>query len=150
MTPAVEACPVKPGVFEARGARLGQFILVLVIIATLSSHGPLRATLLTLLLVDLGCKAFVTFRLAPLSLLARGLVTLVRGSNALTKRLNVGPKRFAARVGFTFALVMALALLSASETALRCTGVMFGLAALLDATTGLCIACILYSKIHTR
>lgn len=147
MMPTVDVCPVEPGAFEFRGARLGQFLLVTIILATLVTQGTLRIGLLTLLVVDLACKGFISFRVAPLSLCARTLAHWLVPRSGAAKRLNVGPKRFAARVGLSFALAMALAQSCAYSTLFVAVGVMFALAALLDATTGLCIACIVYSKI---
>lgn len=144
--PTADVCPVEPGAFEFRGARLGQFILVTIILATLVTQNAARTALLTLLVVDLACKGFISFRVAPLSLCAKTLAHWLLPRGGAAKRLNIGPKRFAARVGFTFALAMVLAQVFALPTLFVAVGAMFALAALLDATTGLCIACIVYSK----
>jgi len=146
MNLTADVCPVEPGVVEIRGARFGQFLLVSTIIATCAVHGTLRSVLTALLFVDLAVKGFVSFKLGPLALLTRGILAVVKSTQGAPKAINVGPKRFAARVGLSFAIGMMVCDLLHISTGFYAVATAFGLAAFLDAATGLCIACIVYSK----
>jgi hypothetical protein len=137
---------VEPGVVELRGARLGQFILVATIIMAATFGGVTRSGLLLLLIVDLATKSLGKFAYAPLALVARTLLRITRGVASTQKRVNSGPKRFAARVGLTFALGLVLCEALHWWQAFYVIAAAFGSAALLDATSGICVACVLYSR----
>ncbi len=138
-------CPVEPGVEEVRGARLGKFILASTILLATSLDGFARQAWVGLLLADLFVKGFVSFKYAPLALLSRGILAIVKPEGGKSKPINAGPKRFAARIGLGFAAGMLGCELLGSSVGFYGVAAAFGAAALLDATTGLCIACIVYT-----
>jgi len=150
MIPEGAVCPVEPGAAAVHGARLGQFVLVSTIAAACALHGFARHVLVGLLVVDLCVKGFVSFKHAPLAMVARVIVAMFRGTHAQSKPANAGPKRFAARVGLSFALGMLACNLTESPIGFYSVAMAFGAAALLDATTGLCIACILYTRVQSH
>lgn len=101
--------------------------------------------LLLFLAADFALRAFTPGNWSLLRMLA---VQLVRRIRIAARPVDAAPKRFAAGVGFVFALAAAAALFSGwNITAYVITGVL-AVCALLEAVFAFCVGCVVYTWLH--
>lgn len=127
---------------DPRGLRFAAAVTTLVLALVLVAPSPVREVLLAFQLVVFALGAFVSLSVSPWSWLFRTVVRPRIGAPAQTE--DARPPRFAQLVGFVFAAVGLVALLTGATTiGLVAVGFAF-VAALLNAATGFCLGCELY------
>ena len=132
----------QPDRVDPRALRFNAALTSLVLAAALLAPEPVAVTLLTAQAAVFALSAFVDLRLSPYSLLFRAVVA--PRLDAPGELEDSRPPRFAQVVGLVFALVGLVGLL-AGATALFYVATAFALvAALLNATVGLCLGCEMY------
>ncbi|MTB88373.1 DUF4395 domain-containing protein [Aeromicrobium senzhongii] len=129
-------------VVDPRALRFGAALTSAVLALVLVTPSPAREIVLGAQTVVFALGVFVSLGASPWSWLFRAVVRPRIGAPDRTE--DVRPSRFAQAVGLTFALVGLVALLAGATTVgLVAVGFAF-VAALLNATTGLCLGCELY------
>jgi hypothetical protein len=93
------------------------------------------------LATDFALRGFGGRRWSPVARLSRSLLAILR---LAPRRTNAGPKAFAAKLGFGFSVVVALAFFFGQETLGVAAGVPFALCAILEGTLGFCVGCRMY------
>ncbi|MCX6214128.1 DUF4395 domain-containing protein [Spirosoma sp.] len=136
-------CPVDGVQVNENKVRVVAFLVLLIGIAYLfTGYWPLPVVLL----IDFGLRAFDFGKLSPLGRLGEGIVQV---SQLPFRPTDQAPKRFAAGVGFAFAiLILALYFLEISPGIPTSVLVMF---AGLESLAGFCAGCYVYSflkRIH--
>jgi len=133
--PPGPSCPIAPGFTDETAGRIAAF-LSLGLLALAMGNGRVWAVLA--LAVDFALRATGRPAFSPV---ARAGGWLRQLAGLAERRVNAGPKRFAASVGFLFSVGIGLALL----TGLRSLGLglaaILGLCAGLEAFFGVCLAC---------
>ncbi len=132
------ACPITNETVDERGARLCALIVLVPLWLSLALASPWPALFLA---VDFALRGFGGRRWSPVARLSRSLLAILRLAPRPT---NAGPKAFAAKLGFGFSVVVALAFLLGLETLGVAAGVPFALCAILEGTLGFCVGCRMY------
>jgi hypothetical protein len=132
------ACPVSRETVDERAAQVCALTALLLLGVSLALASPWPALLLT---ADFGMRGFGGRRWSPLARLARSLATRLRLPPRPT---SAAPKTFAARLGFGFSTVVAVAYFAGADTAGLAAGVPFGLCALMEGALGFCVGCRIY------
>lgn len=131
-----------PTSVDPRSLRFGAAVTSVVLAIVLVVPSPAREVLLALQVILFGLGALVSLTASPWAWLFRTVVRPRIGAPAHTE--DARPPRFAQAVGLAFAVTGLVALLAGATTAgLVAVGLAF-VAALLNATTGLCLGCELY------
>ena len=132
----------KPTQVDPRGLRFGAAITSVVVAVSLISPVKVAEVLLSLQVIVFALGAFGSLQRAPYGLLFAKLVRPRIGAPAETE--DSRPPQFAQLVGFLF-LVVALIGFFSGATVLGYIATAFALvAALLNASIGLCLGCELY------
>ena len=132
------ACPINHEIVDERAARLCAVIVLVPLGLSLSLASPWPALFLA---ADFGLRGFGGRRWSPVARLARELVSVLRLAPRPT---NAGPKAFAAKLGFGFSAIVAVAFLFGQGVAGLAAGAPFTLCALLEGALGFCVGCRLY------
>ena len=132
------ACPITKETVDERGARLCALIVLVPLGLALALHSPWPALFLA---TDFALRGFGGRRWSPVARLARSLVALL---GLAPRPTNAGPKAFAAKLGFGFSVVVALAFFFGQEILGLAAGVPFALCAILEGTLGFCVGCRIY------
>ena len=133
-----ESCPISPAVIDDRATRIGAGLVILL---ALTSLGLGQAWPPLLLAVDFGLRSRGWNRWSPIAQAAKALRTVAGLS---PKPTNAGPKRFAALVGASFSLGIALALHFEQPGLMRALAAVLILCAALEAFLGFCVGCKVY------
>mgnify|MGYP001555611586 CR=1 FL=1 len=130
-------CPVTNKQADIRVVRIGALLIFsLVSTAAYLNHW----WLFWILAVDFFLRGFTDLPLSPISLVAKGVCRLVGPG----QKQNAGPKIFAAKIGFTFSLVIALVACQGFFMPALVMSGMFALCAALEGFFGICVACYFY------
>ena len=147
----VTQCPVtseRTGQTATRFTAFFVFTALIILLATQSSW------IILLIAADFALRGFGYAHISPL---ARASTALVSGININETMIDAGPKRFAARLGLLFSLVISALLLTGTAAHLgACSATACGLTALLalfaglEAFLGYCVGCRVYSLLCGR
>lgn len=133
--PPGPSCPIAPDLTDEAAGRIAAFLsLGLLALAT----GGGRAWGVLALAADFALRAAGRPALSPV---ARTAGWLRRLAGLAERRINAGPKRFAASVGFLFSLSVGLALLAGLRPLGLALAAILGTCAGLEAFFGFCLAC---------
>ena len=135
-------CPLAGYTIDPLSARFQAAFVVVFTSIGLGLPDQYRSILGFLLFLDFLPRALSKPRLSPL---ARVSNALVDGLGVRKRKVDAGPKRFAARVGALFCLAVAvLSYQGETVPALVATGTLM-VFALLEAAVGFCLACTVYT-----
>ncbi len=132
-------CPVDfVSVNENKVRLTALFVLLLAIAFTVWQHWIIPA----FLVVDFFSRAFNLGKFSLLNLVSGALVSFL---NIRNKPTDLGPKRFAAKIGFIFcAIILLLSLFKVFTAALAFAGIII-LFAFLESAFGFCAGCYMYT-----
>lgn len=134
-------CPLAGYSIDPLSARFQAAFTVIVASIGLALPDQYRSILGFLLFLDYLPRALSKPRLSPITRISNGIVDLL---GVHKRKVDAGPKRFAARVGALFCLAIAvLSYQGETVPALVVTGVLM-IFALLEAAVGFCLACAVY------
>jgi len=137
-----ESCPISPELVDDRTTRIGAGLIILL---TLASLGLGQTWPPLLLAVDFGLRSRGWTAWSPVAQAAR----VLRSAAGLQPRpTNAGPKRFAAGVGATFTLGIALASHFRQPSLVLALATTLLLCAALEAGLGFCVGCKVYSLLR--
>lgn len=135
-------CPITDVSVNERAARINALITLAI---TAGAIGLGQPHWLAFLAVDFYLRAFGFQHLSPLARCSNWLV--VRFGLG-TRRVNAGPKLFAARIGLIFSLLVVIFAFAGFHTlALSIAGIL-GFCALLEGFFGFCVACAIYPLVY--
>ena len=147
----VTQCPVTSERTGQTATRFSAFIVFTILTLLLVTQSP---WIILLIAADFALRGFGYARISPI---ARTSTALVSGFNINETMIDAGPKRFAARLGLVFSLVISVLLFTGSATGLgACSTTACGLTAMLalfaglEAFLGFCVGCRVYSLICGR
>lgn len=132
---AGQSCPIVPDLMDRTAGRIAAF-LAMAVLAVAAWLGWSVAVLA--LAGDFALRALGHPTLSPLARVAGFLRRLF---NLSERKVNAGPKRFAASVGFLFTLGVGLALLAGFRSLGFGLAIVLGACAGLEAFFGFCLAC---------
>jgi hypothetical protein len=136
--PMQSACPVVKETVDERVARLCALLALLPLGLSLFFASPWPALLLA---VDFGLRGFAARRASPVARLAQAIVAMLGWE---PRRVNAGPKAFAAKLGCGFSLAVGLALLFGESRLGVAVAVPFAACAILEGALGYCVGCRIY------
>jgi len=135
------SCPISGETLDERAVRLVAGITVILLVSYFTfgfSWIPL------FLLIDFSMRGVFSRKWAPLALIARKVVSLLDPRKK--KKINAGPKIFAARLGIAFSAILFVLQLGGSGASIFSTIViaMFITAAFLESAFAFCLGCHIY------
>ena len=133
-------CPVSPLRVNENVVRIVAAFVILLTVGYLDTGA---VYLVLFLVVDFYLRAFTRLRYSPLSWLGRQISKLAGLREIL---IDKAPKIFAARVGFLFALAIALLAYFHPPSSIVLALVLIGFATL-EALFNLCVGCLVYSYV---
>ena len=134
-------CPIVGYTIDPHAARIQAGIVVLVTSICLAVLNPSRTVLATILFLDYLPRAISRPKWSASGWVAQTISAML---DFRPKRVDAGPKRFAARIAMLFALAIAiLSWQGQTVNALIATGVLMFFATL-EVTIDFCVACWLY------
>jgi len=146
-----ELCPISGDLVDERATRIAAYFVVVfsVLLAWLAWQGHPDArwgTWVALALAaDFLLRALAWRRFSPIAQTARLLHHL---SGLEPRRINSGPKRFAAVIGFLFSLAIFITALLHLKVAGLVLALILTFFAALESFFGFCVACRVYPFIH--
>jgi hypothetical protein len=129
-----DRCAIVGYSVDENAARVNAAVALLFVAAWYASGWVM---LLVLLAADFFVRGFVHPRYSPVALLQVEPV-----------RVDAGPKRFAARIGFFMTGAAVVLAVAHAEAAAAVLVGMLGFCAALEAFVGYCVGCTLYSLLH--
>lgn len=135
-------CPVSEKMVNEPVVRITAgftFILLLVFFQTLSLLP------IAFLALDFFLRAVNLGKYSVIGFLSRNLASALKLKE---KKINAGPKIFAARIGFLFCAIVISALLLSYPVAAMIVAGILGLFVLLEAVCGFCMACVVYPFLY--
>ena len=139
-----KACPIDTDVIDERVVRTTALLILPLLFLALWQHSPWIALLVA---ADFGLRGGGLRRLSPLARLARIIVSVAGGTVVM---VNTGPKRFAAKIGFVFSVLVAATLAAHLVTPAWIVGGALGACAALEGFLGLCVGCRIYQFLPHR
>ncbi len=135
-------CPVSDKKTDENVARVnGAFTLLLLLLFVTTHHWLIPAFLAIDFLMRSG-------DFAKYSLLANSAKSIVNWLPVQKQPINAGPKIFAARIGFTFSILIFVTAFSGLNTvSLVVAGILF-VFSFLEAVFGICVACKIYPFVY--
>lgn len=142
-----ELCPISGDLVDERATRIAaSFVVVLgVLLAWRAGSGHPWPWLALALAADFLLRALAWRRFSPIAQTARLLHHL---SGLEARKINAGPKRFAASIGFLFSLLIFVAGLLHFRLAGLVLAVILLFFASLEAIFGICVACKIYPFVY--
>lgn len=131
-------CPIIGYSINERGARAIAGLVAALVASTLFLPVPWARAVLFFLALDFGFRAFSRPRWSPLGRLGDALLGWL---GIAPRRVDAGPKRFAARIGLGFVLGLLVATGNASSGIVAIASGVLILFALLESLFGLCVGC---------
>lgn len=131
-------CPIIGYSINEKCTRFVAGLVALSVAATLFLPDAGARAILIFLVYDFGCRAFSKPRWSPLGRLGEAVL---RGLKVAPVRMDAGPKRFAARIGFVFVLALLAATGNASTGIVTVASGILILFALFESLLGLCVGC---------
>lgn len=135
-------CPITSVQINERVARINALITFALATAAIVAKQPFG---LTFLAVDFYLRAFGFQHLSPLARFSNWLV--VRFGLGIRK-VNAGPKLFAARIGLIFSVFVVLFALAGWHTLALSVAAILGFCAFLEGFLGFCVACAIYPLVY--
>ena len=132
-------CPVSKDKIDDNKARIIAFFVIVITGINLYFNNYYIAGLIAL---DYAIRAFSAGNASPLKCAATGISKLFRLNEKL---INAAPKKFAAGVGMSFCLLIALFQFIQYFLVSQILGTMLVLCALLECAFGYCLGCEIYS-----
>ncbi len=136
------SCPIAGYSVNENVARLVAFWVVVAIALVLVLPLPWARWILLALACDFGLRGLSKPRWSGLSRLSGAILTSL---GVRSRLVDAGPKRFAARIGFGFSIVLLAMSWTAGPEAFRMVAGVLGMCALLESSLGLCVGCHLWS-----
>jgi hypothetical protein len=132
------SCPVSGQMVHSRGTQINALVVVAFIALALALSSPWPVVVL---LIDFGIKIFVGFKHSPISAFARWTVKRFKIPGQM---MDLAPKRFAASMGFVFAVAGIVCAAIGQWPAFYAVLGICGFCALLEGLFGLCVGCRIY------
>jgi hypothetical protein len=132
------ACPIANATVDERAARLCALITLLPLGLSVVLASPWPALFLA---IDFALRGFGARRASPVARLAQSLAGML---GLEPRRVNAGPKAFAAKLGLGFSMAVGLAFLFGREGIGLAAALPFSLCAILEGAWGFCVGCRLY------
>jgi hypothetical protein len=133
-------CPISPLRIDENTARITGLTIATLLGLYLATGAVVIPSAIAL---DYAIRAFTRLRYSPASWFASKAARLARLPEI---KIDKAPKIFAARVGFLFALVSALAGVADPTTSLVVAAILMGFA-LLESVGNVCVGCLVYAWI---
>jgi hypothetical protein len=137
--PMQRACPVAKETVDERSARLCALLALLPLGLSLILASPWPTLLLA---VDFALRGFGARWASPVARVAQAIAAMLGWE---PRRVNAGPKAFAAKLGCGFSLAVGLALLFGEGHLGGALAVPFAACAILEGALGYCVGCRIYS-----
>ncbi len=135
-------CPISFKKIDENVARLNGFFTVVLLILFLSTS---NIFLVLFLLADFFVRGIEKPQWSPLAIVSKYILSKIK---VKPHPINAGPKIFAARIGFLFAVLISLSTLFGLNVLALVFTAVFGICAFLEAAIGFCVACKLYPFIY--
>jgi hypothetical protein len=136
--PMQSACPVTKETVDERAARLCALLALLPLGLSLLVVSPWPTLLLA---VDFGLRGFGARWASPVARAAQAIAPMLGWK---PRRVNAGPKAFAAKLGCGFSLAVGLALWFGEGRLGAAVAVPFAACAILEGGFGYCVGCRFY------
>ena len=130
-------CPITNRQVDIRGIRIGALLILTCVVAT-SYTG--NWWIFWLLGLDFFIRGFTTLPVSPIALAAQAICKIIGPG----QKQNAGPKIFAAKIGFTFSMMIAIVSHQGFFFPATIMAAMFSLCAALEGFIGICVACYFY------
>ncbi len=137
-----DRCAIVGYSVDENAARVNAAVALLFVAAWYASGWVM---LLVLLAADFFVRGFVHPRYSPVALFSRQVLRILQVEPV---RVDAGPKRFAARIGFFMTGAAVVLAVAHAEAAAAVLVGMLGFCAALEAFVGYCVGCTLYSLLH--
>lgn len=134
-------CPVSEERVDENVTRVGAFLVILTTLIALYTNWYILSFVLG---VDFALRAFTDGAYSPVKYLAK-LFSLVL--QLPKKRIDAAPKKFAAGVGFAFALSIGIAQATGYLFTSYSIGCVLLLCAALESFVGYCVGCVVYTYV---
>lgn len=138
-------CPLAGYLIDEKNARVVAAEVVILLLASLPAPAPARWAIWTFLALDFAARAFSRPSWSPLGR-AGSLLLSMAGSTP--RRVDAGPKRFAARIGLLFCLALVALDLAGASGARTGTAAALGACAFLESAFGVCVGCHMFTAWH--
>lgn len=135
-------CPLAGYTIDENAARWTAAVTAVGALAALAASQSLGVGIALFLAADFATRAFSRPRWSPA---ARLVATLLSAFRIAPRRVDAGPKRFAARIGLGLLLLLALALALDAPSLALASGIILIACATLEAALGFCVGCWLWS-----
>ena len=146
----VTQCPVTTERAGQTATRISAFFVFTSLILLMSTQSP---WIILILAADFALRGFGFAHISPI---ARASASVVSAFSMTDTLIDAGPKRFAARLGLSFSLVISALFLTGWLAGIGiCTAAACGIAGLLALFAGLeafldyCVGCRIYSLVHS-
>lgn len=136
------SCPIAGYSINENVARLVAFWVVVAIALVLVLPLPWARWILLALACDFGLRGFSRPRWSVLARMSSAILTKL---GVPSRRVDAGPKRFAARIGLGFSIALLAMSWTGGVEAFRIAAGILGLCAALEFSLGLCVGCHLWS-----
>lgn len=138
------SCPISNDLVNSKLTRIYAIITFVSIAVYLFT--PFKA-IIYLTATDFLIRVLFTVKYSPICNLIKYILKV---SQTSTHMVNAGPKKFAAKIGFIFSMMMLLGHILGYSTFSYFVGAMFFVAVGLEAIFGYCLACAIYSKLPSN
>ncbi len=135
-------CPISNTLVNAKAARLTSF-LTFGLLVCLTLQPNLFALLI--LVYDFSVRGFTKKKWSLLGFVSNFLLSALKVE---AKKVNAGPKIFAAKIGFVFSCILFVLFLLNLLVAMKAVTILFLVSVGLEAFFGYCIACKLYGLLN--
>jgi len=142
----VTQCPVTTERTGQTATRISAFFVFTALFSLMITQSP---WIILLLAADFALRGFGYAHISPIARASTALVSALSMTDTL---IDAGPKRFAARLGLTFSLVISALFITGSVAGIgMCSAAACGMTAILalfsglEAFLGYCVGCQLYS-----
>ncbi len=133
------SCPISSETVDERAVRMSAFVVVCLGITAIIGPYPV---FFAVLMLDFFIKGFVAMKYSPISWLIRWLLSHLAG---LPRKVNAGPKKFAAKIGFICSAAACFLSLLDYDLAFAVVGGILVFFASLEAFFSFCMGCVMYA-----
>ncbi len=134
-------CPIAGYKVDENGARWVALGVVLLVVLAVLADMHAATPVYVFLVLDFAARAFSRPSLSPLARLSGRILS---ATGARPRRVDAGPKRFAARIGLGFSLAALASTLTGFHAVAASVALTLAFCALLEAAFGFCVGCSMY------
>lgn len=133
-----KACPVNFRKINENQIRIQALLITLVVVVFIGTKWSLLSFLL---LYDFTVRLFISSKLSPITYIAAGVLKFFAIKKLL---IDSGPKLFASKIGFLFALIIAVSVVFGLSDVATIFAIILAVCAGLEAFFNYCIGCKFY------